>query len=218
MMRPLTSIRSTRSHPLLVLVLLLLAVGCAGNRLEPPRAGEVMRGMASWYGEPFHGRATASGEIYDMHGLTAAHRELPLGTRAEVTNLDNGRKVRVLVNDRGPFVRGRILDLSFGAAKELDMVNAGLARVEIRVLEVGTGRPGPSLGTRFTVQLGAFQDRGNAERLLAKVRPHAPEAEIVTEEGWHRVRVGRFRDQTAAEQLKLELVDVGFSAFVLDVR
>lgn len=174
--------------------------------------------MASWYGEPFHGRATASGEIYDMHGLTAAHRDLPLGTRAEVKNLDNGRQVEVVVNDRGPFVRGRILDLSYGAARQLGMVGAGLARVEIRVLEVGTGRPGPTLGTRFTVQLGAFQDRKNAERLLAKVRPHAPEAELVTEEGWHRVRVGRFRDQTTAEQLKVELEEAGFAAFVLDIR
>ena len=174
--------------------------------------------MASWYGEPFHGRKTASGVVYDMYGLTAAHRDLPLGTQIEVTNLDNGRTVRVEVNDRGPFIRGRILDLSYGAAQRIDMVNAGLAKVEIRILEVGTGRPGPGLHTRFAVQLGAFESKRNANQLLDKVRRHAPEAVIVSEGGLHRIRVGRFRDQTAAEQLRLELIDAGFSAFVIAVQ
>ena len=94
------------------------------------------RGVASWYGEAFHGRPTASGETYDMYALSAAHRTLPLHTWVEVSNLDNGRQLVLRVNDRGPFadVESRILDLSYGAARELGVVGAGLARVEVRAL------------------------------------------------------------------------------------
>ena len=101
--------------------------------------GYVEEGMASWYGEKFHGRPTASGERYDMHGLSAAHRTLPLHTWVEVTNLENGRALVIRVNDRGPFARTgeRILDLSYGAARELDVVAAGTARVRVRALSAG---------------------------------------------------------------------------------
>lgn len=94
-------------------------------------------GLASWYGEAFHGRPTASGETYDMHGISAAHRTLPLHTWVEVRNLDNGRRLTLRVNDRGPFADTgrRILDLSYGAARELGVVSAGLARVEVRALD-----------------------------------------------------------------------------------
>jgi rare lipoprotein A len=95
------------------------------------------RGIASYYGRDFHGKRTASGEIYDMNGISAAHRTLPFRTILEVTNLDNGRKVTVRVNDRGPFVAGRIIDLSVGAARELRMLKAGTAMVEIRVRQWG---------------------------------------------------------------------------------
>ncbi len=92
-------------------------------------------GFASYYAHKFHGRPTASGEIYNMYGLSAAHRELPLGTVIHVTHLGNGRNVKVTVNDRGPFVEGRILDLSLGAARRLDMVEEGVARVKIRIIK-----------------------------------------------------------------------------------
>ena len=173
--------------------------------------------MASWYGEPFHGRATASGEIYDMHGLSAAHRELPLGTEIEVTNLDNGLKLRVVVNDRGPYVRGRILDLSFGAAQKLDMVQAGLAPVEIRIVEVGEGRPGPKLASRYTVQVGAFRDRDNALAIQQELRDLGP-VEITTNDGWYRVRVGDLRQAKDAEDLRVELVRRGYPAIVIPLR
>jgi rare lipoprotein A len=100
----------------------------------------VQTGIASYYGLDYHGRQTASGEIFDMHGLTAAHTSLPFGTKIKVTNLDNDRQVIVRVNDRGPFVKGRVLDLSYGAAKELDMIESGTAPVRIEVLEFGEGR------------------------------------------------------------------------------
>ncbi len=105
-----------------------------GKPEAAPRAGQT--GEASWYGEPHHGRRTASGETYDMHQLTAAHPTLPLGTRVLVTNLKNGRAVEVRINDRGPHVQGRIIDLSFAAAQQLGAVSAGTIPVRIRVLSL----------------------------------------------------------------------------------
>lgn len=102
-------------------------------RIDTRKAYQV--GVASFYGKEFHGRSTANGEVFNMYKLTAAHRVLPLGTRVKVTNLENGRWVEVKVNDRGPFVEGRVLDLSFAAALELEMVNAGTARVMIEIVE-----------------------------------------------------------------------------------
>jgi rare lipoprotein A (peptidoglycan hydrolase) len=129
-----------------VLALLTLAVACSSHRRpvssHPGRAGAgwVSEGVSSWYGKEFDGRPTASGERFDMHGLTAAHRTLALGTRARITNLDNGRETDLLINDRGPFVPGRILDCSYGAAKALGFAGAGLAQVRIVFWVVGRAR------------------------------------------------------------------------------
>lgn len=97
-------------------------------------SGFTQRGAASWYGIPFHGRQTASGEIYDMNGMTCAHRTLPFGTVLHVTNLDNGRSATVRVTDRGPYVSGRIVDLSRGAASSLGIIETGTAQVELKVV------------------------------------------------------------------------------------
>jgi rare lipoprotein A len=101
---------------------------------EKPKIGTKIRGIASYYADKYHGKKTASGEIFDMYGLTAAHNEMPFDTWLEVRNLSNDRKVIVRVNDRGPFVEGRILDLSYGAAKELGMLETGIQEVEITVI------------------------------------------------------------------------------------
>jgi rare lipoprotein A len=115
----------------------------AGESKTPRNpSGEVLltlEGVASYYADEFHGRQTSNGEIYDMNGLTAAHRTFPFGTKVHITNLENGKTVIVRVNDRGPFHEGRIIDLSLGAAKELDLVRSGTARVKIEVLEWGDG-------------------------------------------------------------------------------
>ena len=126
-----------------LLVATALAWGCSA-RTDPsnpaggsaPRLGGAETGFASWYGPTYHGRATASGERYNMFAMTAAHRTLPFGTRLRVTNLENGRDTLVTVNDRGPFVRGRIVDLSYAAAKQLAMTAQGLTRVRIEVVGV----------------------------------------------------------------------------------
>src|SRR6185295_5258616 len=102
--------------------------------LAPARVGSTETGVASWYGVPYDGRRAASGEVYDMRQLTAAHRSLPFQTWVEVTNLSNGKQVDVRINDRGPFVKGRILDLSQAAAREIDMLRAGTARVRVKVI------------------------------------------------------------------------------------
>ena len=112
----------------------------------PPRAS-VQTGKASWYGDAHHGKKTASGETYDMAELTAAHRSLPLGTRVRVVNLENGRSVVVRINDRGPFARGRIIDLSRAAARELGHLGSGVFTVRIEVLEDAEESP-PAAGTR----------------------------------------------------------------------
>ena len=196
---------------------LMVSGGCASERYARPSKGLTQRGIASWYGGEFHGRPTASGEVYDMNLLTAAHRELPLQTVVEVQNLDNGRKVRVRINDRGPFVRGRILDLSYGAARELEMIGTGLARVEVRIVDVGSGLSGPSRFSRFTVQLGAFRDKKNAVKVRAKAAVDFPEAEILTEAGWHRVRIGHFSQRAEAAEVARKLKRRGLDAIVVTV-
>ena len=120
----------------LLLFVLLLVAGCAtkkGPTTEPTRKGDEQRGLASWYGKKYHGRPTASGERFNMNKVSAAHRTLPLGSVVKVTNLDNGRVLKVRINDRGPFVDGRIIDLSYKAAKKLDMVKTGVVPVKLVV-------------------------------------------------------------------------------------
>jgi rare lipoprotein A len=138
-------------------------------------ADYVERGVASWYGPGFHKERTSTGEQYDMYGMTAAHKTLPLPATVRVTNLQNGRSVVVRVNDRGPFVGNRIIDLSYTAASRLDMLRSGTAMVEVRALDAAanaTPQPGPPAAprTELFVQAGAFADPANAERLAAALR------------------------------------------------
>jgi len=132
-----------RFLPAAAACLLLSAIGCAGKHAPltvPASAGYTEEGVASWYGTKYHGRATASGERYDMHAMTAAHPTLPFGVVVEVTHLGNQRRVRVRINDRGPFKKGRIIDLSYAAARELRMVRDGTARVRLRVVSPASAR------------------------------------------------------------------------------
>jgi rare lipoprotein A (peptidoglycan hydrolase) len=130
-----------------VALIALLASGCAHRSaritkpVAPARIGSTETGIASWYGIPYHGRASASGEIYDMEKLTAAHRTLPFETWVEVTNLSNGKRVDVRINDRGPFIHGRIIDLSQAAARDIEMLGAGTTRVRLKVIRRPSGEP-----------------------------------------------------------------------------
>ena len=175
----------------------------------------VEEGTASWYGIPFHGRRAADGEIFDMNSLVAAHRTLPFGSILRVTNLNNGREVQVRVIDRGPFVGDRILDLARAAAVSLDMIGTGTAPVRIELLS----GPNPATGD-FTVQIGAFSDRSNAEnlrdRLLPRYQPIFVQEYDTPNGHFYRVRVGRVPSPDAAQQLaqQLKLSD-GFQTFVM---
>lgn len=184
--------------------------------LESRKAVYTERGIASWYGKKFHGNPTASGEIYDMYELTAAHQTLPLGTAVMVTNLENRRSVKVRINDRGPFLKGRIIDLSYAAARSIGMVDKGTAEVKIVALEM---KGVPSSGVPvYTVQVGAFSDKANAERLLAELRRGFSEAYMTileTDQGrYYRVRVGRFEDQELAYQMAQKLAASGYSVLI----
>jgi peptidoglycan lytic transglycosylase len=196
-----------------ILPALALAAGCAGVRARaprPPQVGAIERGVASWYGPPFHGRRTANGERYDMHQLTAAHRTLPFDTLVEVRNLDNGRAVRVRINDRGPHVKRRIIDLSRAAADEVGMLGPGTAQVEVVVL----GRAAAPDGF-YTVQVGAFGEAERARALCDELRGRYPEATVADDGAWHRVRLGEFPFRGDAERLQAELAGLGFPALII---
>jgi rare lipoprotein A len=134
----------------------------------PAPAGYTEEGNASWYGAPFHGRRASNGEVYDMYKLTAAHRTLPFETIVRVTNMGNSKSTIVRITDRGPFVDNRIIDLSLAAAREIESVGPGVVPVRVEVLSPGID---PTSGF-FTVQVGAFRDRENAERLRQRTLPH----------------------------------------------
>lgn len=157
-------------------------------------------GIASWYGHPYHGRASASGEIYDMEQMTAAHRTLPFGTMVRVHDLDNQKTVDVRINDRGPFVDGRIIDLSHAAARSIEMIGPGIARVQLEILSV----PAAVAQAYFGVQVGAFRNRDNAEHLRRDMETKYGSARLVqradTPGFWHVV-VGREPTQDGAAGL-----------------
>jgi rare lipoprotein A len=163
-----------------------------------PESGET--GLASWYGHPYHGRASASGEIYDMEQMTAAHRTLPFGTMVRVHDLDNEKTVDVRVNDRGPFVDGRIIDLSHAAARAIEMIGPGTARVRLEILSA----PVAAVQAHFAVQVGAFRNKENAEWLRRAMQAKYGRARLVeradTPGLWHVV-VGMEPTQDGASAL-----------------
>ena len=189
----------------------------ASPRSGPPPASErrpvvpgeyVEEGVASWYGVPFNGRRTSNGEIYDMHEFTAAHRTLPFNAVVRVTNLRNGKQTQVRINDRGPFVADRVIDLSLSAAEAIEMVGPGTAQVRLEVIA------GPSSATGFfAVQIGAFREQENAQRLKVEMESRNLPVSIVTYDSpsglFYRVRVGRVPTEAEANQLAGQLRATG---------
>jgi rare lipoprotein A len=205
---------------IMVIVLILsFTWGCALVRREPapPRIKRVEVGWASWYGEKFHGRRTASGEVYDMYQLTAAHKTLPLGTSVIVTHVNNGKSVEVTVNDRGPFVRGRIIDLSYAAAQALEMVEQGVAKVRVEVLDT---RPisTPSPEGPFTIQVGSFISQSNAISLMEELQRAYKDVYITElktpENTYYRVRLGTFKTRDEAYRFATRLAQNGYNAYM----
>ena len=195
---------------------------------SPPIAGTEETGAASWYGHPYHGRRTASGEVYDMNDLTAAHRSLPLGTRLIVTNLDTGQAVEVRVNDRGPMVEERILDLSYAAARVIGADRVGVIPVRLRILAPGGAAapigpatsPGAWPAGEFAVQVGAFASRARAESVRDALTGDGDVATVTEAEvGGHsffRVRLGPYPDRQTARAAARRLVSRGHHAVVVE--
>ncbi len=170
-------------------------------------------GLADWYGRELHGKQTANGEVFDMYGLSAAHRTLPLGTVVHVTNLDNFKSITVRITDRGPFLKSRFLDLSYGAAKELDFVSQGTARVKIEAV-VAVRDP-----ARYTVQAAVFTEEENARLLKERLNTKFGVVSIVLFEtniaGFYRVRVGAYSSEDRAEQVAGKLMLEGLEPIVV---
>ena len=222
----------------------------AGKKYYPLQsaAGFDETGTASWYGKQFHGRKTANGERYDMYALSAAHRVLPLPTMVRVTNLDNGRQIVVRVNDRGPFAKNRVIDMSYAAARQLGFTKQGTARVRVQALEGASSRtlvaqtrqPRPTvkpiinpvtapkpiatngaMGGMY-VQLGAFLSQANASRLQKSLVSKYPDTHIRTSNGMpqmlFRVRIGPYSDPQRIEQAVLALKDNGFPNVIVIIE
>jgi rare lipoprotein A len=198
----------------------------------PSAEGFAEEGMASWYGTDFHGKPTSCGEPYDMWAMTAAHKTLPLGTHVKVTHKQTGKTVIVRVNDRGPFVSGRVIDLSCRAAQELGSARTGLAPVRVEAVQVASQEmvgkdtywkvdPVPSFRYgSFTVQIGAFKEQQNAYRLKDRMAQGYREIQVTpttyADNFFYRVQVGLYRDIMVAQQEMARLKQQGFGdAFVV---
>jgi peptidoglycan lytic transglycosylase len=214
---------SARTAARLVLVVSILATACASRSPAhpaaqvPPAPGWTEEGVASWYGgqDGFEGKPTASGEIYDSSLLTAAHRELPLGSIVDVTNLDNGSTVRVRINDRGPFIAGRVIDLSRAAAREIGLLGPGVGPVRLDVVTPGVVQVVVSPSGRWAVQVGSFADRLRAERHAERVRVPGRTVFLEPFRGLSRVKVGPFDGRRDAERELETLEDEGFEGIVV---
>ena len=203
------------------LILLLLLAGCGKRRLTVPVPGspdlKVARseifGIASWYGDPFHGQRTSSGEVYDMDAMTAAHRTLPFHTVVRVHNLDNGKKVQIRVNDRGPFVKGRIIDLSRAAAREINMVGPGTAKVRLEILRI------EAVIESLAIQVGSFTQKSRADALKRRLEGDYDPVTVSlvrTPRGvFHRVLAGNYPNRDKARKALKKLRSKGLEGFVM---
>ena len=208
---------------LVVSILSTLASACASRSPArpgvqvPPAPGWTEQGVASWYGgrDGFEGKPTASGEIYDSSLLTAAHRELPLGSIVDVTNLDNGSTVRVRINDRGPFIAGRVIDLSRAAAREIGLLGPGVGPVRLTVVTPGAVQEIVSPSGRWAVQVGSFADLLRAERHAERLRGTGRTVFLEPYRGLSRVKVGPFDGRRDAEHELETLEDEGFEGIVV---
>ena len=200
----------------LILCLGVLILSGCRPKVDDRPSGPVQTGIASWYGEDFHGRRTSSREIYDMNDLTAAHNTLPFGTMAVVTNLNNGRSVVVRINDRGPFVKSRIIDLSYAAARAIDMIGTGTAPVRVEVLSAMSP---PLSDIRYYIQAGSFVRRENADKLRRELSPEFPSVTVTSFKTLHhvyfRVRI-RADTREAAQTIARRLSLLGHTAIIFE--
>ena len=201
--------------------LALLSTGCGRRQVTVPLPGgqdlkvarSEINGIASWYGDPFHGRRTSNGEVYDMHRMTAAHRTLPFDTVVRVNNLDNGKRVQVRINDRGPFVKGRIIDLSYAAAQKVDMVGPGTAKVRLDVLRIEAST------AVLAVQVGSFRKEARARSLKKTLQRNYSPVKISRYQSpqgpFYRVLVGSHSSRHKAMKTLRRLRSKGYQGFLI---
>ncbi|MFN8007948.1 MAG: septal ring lytic transglycosylase RlpA family protein [Terriglobia bacterium] len=217
--------RAGKKEIILLLILLLGEAGlsgCAKKKVHvamptasPTSSSKLDEtvGYASWYGDPYHGRRTSNGEIYNKNDLTAAHRTLPFDSIVKVNNLDNGKQVTVRINDRGPFVNDRIIDLSYAAARSIDMVGPGTAKVQLAVLKV-VPNPYP-----IAIQVGSFRDKNNALQLEKQLSRSFSPVQVEQYKGrdgkLFRVMVGRFKDEQEAAQTRTQLKKMNLNGLLV---
>lgn len=183
-------------------------------------ARAIENGVSSWYGPNFHGKLTANGEIYDMNGITAAHRTLPFGTILLVENLDNGKTVQVRINDRGPYAKNRIIDLSKGAAERIEMIGPGTARVRLYLLEgdLENSRVTDLKVPTYTVQLGSYKDIQQAELHIQKINGSRIETIETNDSTFYRVYFGTYTDPEEAREQMQRLNTMGHAGFVKQIE
>ncbi len=190
---------------------------------KPPVEGYVKGltqiGIASWYGIEEHNRKAASGERFSKHAYTAAHKTLPMDTVVRVTNLENGRDVIVKINDRGPFIPRRIIDLSYAAAKSIDMIQAGTVKVKVEIISTPSGRSGSYFDPQYTVQAGSYRDSQNARAIKEKLDRNYEKVRVestdIKGDKYYRVRVGWFSNKRDADRVASQLRRGGYRARVI---
>lgn len=224
---PINSFRRIFLLILFVLCLLTFVTSCASRLhkvVKPPKKDYI---TSSWYGSKFHGRQTSSGEIYNMYAMTCAHKTFPFGTRLRVTYLKNNRSVVVTVNDRGPFIPGRDLDLSYGAAKEIGLTKEGVGRVRIEYLGRNMRYVKRITSTHseigpFTIQVGSFSEKANAERIKKGLSNKNKKVSISTANvngrTYFRVRIGSFTKRNKAFSFAKNLADEGYSVMITTLK
>ena len=204
---------------------LALLAGCSVPaskvRVPEPTAERLSQtGIASWYGPGFHSKATASGETYNQNDFTAAHQTLPLGTRVRVTNLENGSATEVSINDRGPFAKGRIIDLSYSAAQQINMVGPGTALVRVDVLESPIKLYTIRSALDYTLQLGSFTQLENARQLRDRAAAAFAEVTIAPLQAkditYYRVHLGTFSSRIDAEERARQVTQAGYSVIIME--
>jgi len=223
--RRLGSCVSARFGNAFLLFIVLTMIGCslppAKVRVRPPPADRLSQtGIASWYGPGFHGKATASGEIYNQNEFTAAHQTLPLGTRVMVTNLETGNATEVIINDRGPFAKGRIIDLSYSAAQLINMVGPGTALVRVDVLDSPLKIQTIRSALDYTLQLGSFSQLENAQLLRDRAAKSFGDVTIAAlqskETTYYRVHLGTFASRADAEAQARQVTGAGYSVIIME--
>jgi rare lipoprotein A len=209
----------------LCVLALAIVAGCSvpAAKVAPPTVSDnrvSQTGIASWYGPGFHGKATASGEIYDQNELTAAHQTLPLGSKVMVTNLENGSTAEVLVNDRGPFAKNRIIDLSYAAAQSINMVGPGTALVRIDVIASPIRLETIRSSLDYTLQLGSFTQLENAQQLRDRLARSFANVTInplrSKDNTYYRVHLGTFSNRGAAEEQARQVSQAGYSVVIVE--